>query len=74
MKLDDSLHPSMPTVSLLERQRLVEIQQNYLYQSEDVMHESAVKMVVLSPLFTLAGFYRPHPSSTPVEVQGTTSG
>jgi hypothetical protein len=27
--------------------------------SEDVMHENAVKMVVLSPLFSLAGFYRP---------------
>jgi hypothetical protein len=49
----------LPTVSPVEQQRLAEIQQDYLYQSEDVMHESAVKMVVLSPLFSLAGFYRP---------------
>lgn len=50
---------ALPTVSTIEQQRLAEIQRDYLYQSEDVMHESAVKMVVLSPLFSLAGFYRP---------------
>jgi hypothetical protein len=48
-----------PPLSSLEQQQLKEIQLDYLYQSEDVMHESAVKMVVLSPLFSLAGFYRP---------------
>ena len=41
-----------------ERERLGDIQIDYLHQSEDVMHESAVKMVVLSPLLSLAGFYR----------------
>ncbi len=47
-----------PEVSAMERERLREIQMDYLHQSEDVMHESAVKMVVLSPLLALAGFYR----------------
>jgi hypothetical protein len=50
---------ALPGVSELEQERLREIQMDYLYQSEDVMHESAVKMVVLSPLFAMAGFYRP---------------
>ena len=49
----------LPTVSAIEQQRLAGIQRNYLYQSEEVMHESAVKMVMLSPLFSLAGFYSP---------------
>jgi hypothetical protein len=45
-------------LSVADREKLAEIQTDYLHQSEDVMHESAVKMVVLSPLFSLAGFYR----------------
>jgi hypothetical protein len=45
-------------LSVADRKKLAEIQTDYLHQSEDVMHESAVKMVVLSPLFSLAGFYR----------------
>jgi hypothetical protein len=45
-------------VGVEDREKLLEIQQDYLYQSQDVMHESAVKMVVLSPLFSMAGFYR----------------
>jgi hypothetical protein len=49
---------SLPELSAAEREKLREIQADYLHQSEDVMHESAVKMVVLSPLFSLAGFYR----------------
>lgn len=48
----------LPPLSAAEREKLGEIQMDYLHQSEDVMHESAVKMVVLSPLFSLAGFYR----------------
>jgi hypothetical protein len=48
----------LPSLSAAEREKLAEIQMDYLHQSEDVMHESAVKMVVLSPLFSLAGFYR----------------
>ncbi len=47
-----------PPLSSAEQEKLREIQMDYLHQSEDVMHESAVKMVVLSPLFSLAGFYR----------------
>jgi hypothetical protein len=49
----------LPEVSTAERERLAEIQLDYLYQSEEVMHESAVKMVVLSPLFAMAELYRP---------------
>jgi hypothetical protein len=47
-----------PPLSAAEREKLGEIQLDYLHQSEDVMHENAVKMVVLAPLFSLAGFYR----------------
>ncbi len=49
---------TLPGVSDRERETLTQIQADYLYMSEDVMHENAVKMVVLSPLFSLAGFYR----------------
>jgi hypothetical protein len=48
----------LPAVSDREREILTQIQADYLYMSEDVMHENAVKMVVLSPLFSLSGFYR----------------
>jgi hypothetical protein len=47
-----------PPLDAAEREKLADIQMDYLHLSEDVMHESAVKMVVLSPLFSLAGFYR----------------
>jgi hypothetical protein len=49
---------TMPAVTDRQRETLTQIQADYLYMSEDVMHENAVKMVVLSPLFSLAGFYR----------------
>ncbi len=49
---------TMPPVTDRERETLTQIQTDYKYMSEDVMHENAVKMVVLSPLFSLAGFYR----------------
>jgi hypothetical protein len=49
---------ALPAVTDRERETLTQIQADYLYMSEDVMHENAVKMVVLSPLFSLAGFYR----------------
>jgi hypothetical protein len=49
---------NFPPLLSVEREKLAEIQMDYLHQSEDIMHESAVKMVVLSPLFSLAGFYR----------------
>lgn len=49
---------TLPAVTDREREILTQIQADYLYMSEDVMHENAVKMVVLSPLFSLAGFYR----------------
>ena len=46
-------------ISESDRLILNQIQTDYLYMSEDVMQENAVKMVVLSPLLSLAGFYRP---------------
>jgi hypothetical protein len=49
---------AMPAVSDQETQTLERIQADYLYLSEDLMHENAVKMVVLAPLFSMAGFYR----------------
>ncbi len=48
-----------PTLSNLERDRLDIIRQNYLYQSTDgILLEETIKMVLLSPLLELAGFYQ----------------
>jgi hypothetical protein len=47
------------TLSNLERNRLDQIRQNYLYQSADgILLEETIKMVLLSPLLELAGFYQ----------------
>jgi hypothetical protein len=47
------------TLSNLERDRLDRIRQNYLYQSTDgILLEETIKMVLLSPLLELAGFYQ----------------
>jgi Type I restriction enzyme R protein N terminus (HSDR_N) len=47
------------TLSSLERDRLDRIRQNYLYQSTDgILLEETIKMVLLSPLLELAGFYQ----------------
>ncbi len=43
----------------LEKQLLDEVKGDYLHLSEYPMLEPLVKMVVLSPLLRLAGFYRP---------------
>jgi hypothetical protein len=67
----------LPEPTLAERQRLTEIQADYLYMSEAVMHENAVKMVVLSPLFSLAGFYRAPfrmTAETTIKIQTTDEG
>ncbi|MGB8701175.1 MAG: type I restriction endonuclease [Thermosynechococcaceae cyanobacterium] len=47
------------TLSNLDRHRLDQIRQNYLYQSADgILLEETIKMVLLSPLLELAGFYQ----------------
>ncbi|NET37062.1 MAG: restriction endonuclease subunit R [Cyanothece sp. SIO1E1] len=49
----------LPELNDREKQLLDEVQSDYLYLSESQMLEPIVKMVVLSPLLRLAGFYRP---------------
>jgi hypothetical protein len=47
------------TLSNVDRERLDQIRRNYLYQSTDgVLLEETIKMVLLSPLLELAGFYQ----------------
>jgi hypothetical protein len=50
----------LPALSELEQARLDQVRCNYLYQiSDGIMLEETIKMVVLSPLLELAGFYQP---------------
>lgn len=49
----------LPELTDLEKQLLDEVNSDYRYLSESIMLEVIVKMVVLSPLLRLAGFYRP---------------
>ncbi|MGK7900488.1 MAG: type I restriction endonuclease [Hormoscilla sp.] len=49
----------LPELTDLEKQLLDEVKSDYRYLSESIMLEVIVKMVVLSPLLRLAGFYRP---------------
>ncbi len=58
----------LPKISESECQRLDRIKRNYLYLLEYPVMESIVKMVVLSPLLDLAGFYEP-----PFRVSGETN-
>jgi predicted type IV restriction endonuclease len=59
----------LPEPSELEKQTLDRVKNNYLYLIERYsMSESIVKMVVLSPLLDLAGFYQP-----PYRVEGEPS-
>jgi hypothetical protein len=42
-----------------DRLRLDQVRRNYLYQSRDgILLEETIKMVILSPLLELAGFYQ----------------
>ncbi len=50
---------ALPDVSQLEKSALDRIKRNYLYLLEYPVMESIVKMVVLSPLLDIAGFYEP---------------
>ncbi len=58
----------LPELTGAERQILDRIKRNYLYLLEYPVMESIVKMVVLSPLLDLAGFYEP-----PFRVDGETN-
>lgn len=57
----------LPELTAAEQQALDRIKRNYLYLLEYPVMESIVKMVVLSPLLDLAGFYEP-----PFRVDGET--
>jgi hypothetical protein len=60
---DDPFFAGLQQNSLLltedERVALDQIKANFLYLSEYPMSEEVVKMVVISPLLALAGFYQP---------------
>lgn len=49
----------LPTISEVDKAILDSVKQDYLHLSEYSMTEAIAKMVVLSPLLKLAGFYRP---------------
>ena len=49
----------LPELSDFEKQVLDEVKGDFLHLSQYPMLEPIVKMVVLSPLLRLAGFYRP---------------
>ncbi|MDF5733593.1 MAG: hypothetical protein PUP92_37865, partial [Rhizonema sp. PD38] len=63
----------LPSLSELEQARLDQVRRNYLYQiSDGILLEETIKMVVLSPLLELAGFYQaPYKFRVefPVEIQ-----
>ncbi|ODH01788.1 type I restriction endonuclease subunit R [Nostoc sp. KVJ20] len=60
---------NLPTLTDAEKQAIARIKSNYLNLNKHrLMSEEAVKMVVLSPLLDLAGFYQP-----PFEIETETS-
>ncbi|NEQ96974.1 MAG: type I restriction endonuclease subunit R [Cyanothece sp. SIO2G6] len=59
---------TLPPLSDTERQALDRVKRNYLYLLEYPVMESIVKIVVLSPMLDLAGFYAP-----PFRVDGETA-
>ena len=62
-----------PELSEIEQSRLDQVRRNYLYQiSDGILLEETIKMVVLSPLLELAGFYQaPYKfrAEVPVEIE-----
>ncbi|MCL1465584.1 type I restriction enzyme HsdR N-terminal domain-containing protein [Argonema galeatum] len=50
---------NLPEITDMEKQRLDRVKASYLNLAEYPMLEEAVKMVVVSPLLDLAGFYLP---------------
>ncbi len=61
----------LPPLSEIEQARLEQVRRNYLYKiSDGILLEETVKMVVLSPLLELAGFYQaPYRFKTEVSVE-----
>ncbi|MEO1432654.1 MAG: type I restriction endonuclease [Cyanobacteria bacterium J06633_8] len=61
----------LPQLSEAEEIRLEQVRENYLYQiSDGSLLEETIKMVVLSPLLELAGFYQsPYRFKTEVPVE-----
>ncbi|MEH1924440.1 type I restriction endonuclease [Nostoc sp.] len=60
---------NLPTLADSEKQAIARVKSNYLNLNKHrLMSEEAVKMVVLSPLLDLAGFYQP-----PFEIETETS-
>lgn len=59
---------ALPEITEAEQDALDRIKRNYLYLLKYPVMESIVKMVVLSPLLDIAGFYEP-----PFRVKGETS-
>jgi hypothetical protein len=49
----------LPEISDEERRALDQIKSSFLYLSKYPMSEEAVKLVVVSPLLSMAGFYQP---------------
>lgn len=63
----------LPPLSELEQARLDQVRRNYLYQiSDGILLEETIKIIVLSPLLELAGFYQaPYKfrAEVPVQIQ-----
>ena len=67
----------LPELTDLEKRSLNQVKADYLYLSDYPLPESLAKMVVLSPLLALAGFYRPPfrvTAETPVQITASDEG
>lgn len=67
----------MPELTDLEKRSLNQVKADYLYLSEYPIPESLVGLVVLSPLLSNAGFYRPPfraLAETPVQITASDEG
>jgi hypothetical protein len=52
-------YQDLPELTEAERQTLDQIKHSFLYLNKSPLAEVAVKMVILSPLLSMAGFYQP---------------
>ena len=67
----------LPEITELEKRSLDQVKADFLYLAEYPMPESIVKMVVLSPMLALAGFYRPPfrvTAELPIEISAEDEG
>ena len=67
----------LPELTDLEKRSLNQVKADYLYLSEYPIPESLVGLVVLSPLLSNAGFYRPPfraEAETPVQITASDEG